>query len=705
MNNNLWFVLFSACFISSNSANAAGKIDREQLVKRHNVTLKTLDDLGALSVGNGRFCYTADITGMQTFPEYYANGIPLTTMSEWGWHSFPNTDRCKLSDTFIELDAQNRKVPCPINMNNKSTKYLRTNPHQTSLAQVGLKLLKSYGNEVKVQGIQFKDQSLDLWHGIMTSHFLLEAEPVEVTTICHPQKDQLSFKVRTALLNKGQIALKIRFPYGSPDKDPSDFKSNDKHTSDVISQNSMEIVFKHVMDSKVYYCKASTSENVKCSKQADHSFEISPSGKVGEICLNIEFREVLAELNPDPFELTMNKNNKSWEQFWGSGGAVDLSESTDPRWKELERRIVLSQYLTAIQSRQQYPPQETGLTCDSLWHGKFHLEMHWWHSVHFALWGRLEYLENTLGYYFNIMPQAKAYTRMQGYEGVRWPKMTDPSGIDSPSWIGPLLVWQQPHPIYYAELVYRQKPTKETLEKYSVIVLNTAEFMASYPAYNEQRKCYELGPPIISYREFNDTGYAFNKNPTFELAYWTWGLRKANEWRERMGLERIKKWDDIADRMAPWPINKGIYVEQETPLVKESSSPAMLAAYGWLPESKQLNREIMLKTLKYVVSENWGYADMWGSEYNMVVWTAARLGEPEMAVDALLRDEPTNGYLPNGHNFQNRNLPVFLPGNAGLLTSVAMMCAGWTGCPKRNAPGFPDNGQWKVKWEGLKPME
>ena len=33
------------------------------------------------------------------------------------------------------------------------------------------------------------------------------------------------------------------------------------------------------------------------------------------------------------------------------------------------------------------PPQETGLTCNS-WYGKFHLEMHWWHSVHFALWNR-----------------------------------------------------------------------------------------------------------------------------------------------------------------------------------------------------------------------------------------------------------------------------------------------------------------------------
>ena len=31
-----------------------------------------------------------------------------------------------------------------------------------------------------------------------------------------------------------------------------------------------------------------------------------------------------------------------------------------------------------------------------------------------------------------------------------------------------------------------------------------------------------------------------------------------------------------------------------------------------------------------------------------------------------------------------------------------MMCAGWDGCLEEN-PGFPKNGQWSVKWEGLKP--
>ena len=87
----------------------------------------------------------------------------------------------------------------------------------------------------------------------------------------------------------------------------------------------------------------------------------------------------------------------------------------------------------------------------------------------------------------------------------------------------------------------------------------------------------------------------------------------------------------------------------------------------------------------------------------MTAMNAARLGEPDKAVDALLMDKRTNTYLVNGHNCQDKRLRVYLPGNGGLLTAVAMMCAGWDGCKRKN-PGFPDNGKWNVEWEGLSPM-
>ena len=83
---------------------------------------------------------------------------------------------------------------------------------------------------------------------------------------------------------------------------------------------------------------------------------------------------------------------------------------------------------------------------------------------------------------------------------------------------------------------------------------------------------------------------------------------------------------------------------------------------------------------------------------------AARVGEPARAVDALLMDTPKNTYRASGQNYQRPGLSVYLPGNGGLLTAVAMMAAGWDGGPQSHAPGFPDDGTWQVRFEGLRPL-
>src|SRR5260370_34190681 len=66
-------------------------IDRHALVTRHNIVLRTVDVQSPLSVGNGEFAFTADVTGLQTFDENYNHTIPLSTMSQWRFHPIPNT--------------------------------------------------------------------------------------------------------------------------------------------------------------------------------------------------------------------------------------------------------------------------------------------------------------------------------------------------------------------------------------------------------------------------------------------------------------------------------------------------------------------------------------------------------------------------------------------------------------------------------------
>jgi hypothetical protein len=61
-------------------------------------------------------------------------------------------------------------------------------------------------------------------------------------------------------------------------------------------------------------------------------------------------------------------------------------------------------------------------------------------------------------------------------------------------------------------------------------------------------------------------------------------------------------------------------------------------------------------------------------------------------------------YRANGHNHQRPGLTIYLPGNGGLLSAAATMAGGWDGAPAGHAPGFPADGSWTVRWEGLQPM-
>jgi hypothetical protein len=133
-----------------------------------------------------------------------------------------------------------------------------------------------------------------------------------------------------------------------------------------------------------------------------------------------------------------------------------------------------------------------------------------------------------------------------------------------------------------------------------------------------------------------------------------------------------------------------------------SDHPAMLGAVGILPTSRLVDQSIMKNTYQWIC-DNWNWDHTWGWDFPMVAMNAARLGDPEGAVDALLMDKRTNTYLPNGHNYQDARLRCYLPGNGGLLTAIALMCAGWDGCKVKN-PGFPQDGMWDVRWEGLAPL-
>ena len=99
---------------------------------------------------------------------------------------------------------------------------------------------------------------------------------------------------------------------------------------------------------------------------------------------------------------------------------------------------------------------------------------------------------------------------------------------------------------------YRAFPTSATLRKWNTILVETANFMASYAFYNTSTKVYDLGPPMYPVSE--NTNPNATINPAFELAYWRYGLSIATEWQIRQGQPVPKTWLDVENNLAPLPV-------------------------------------------------------------------------------------------------------------------------------------------------------
>ena len=686
-------------------------INREAVVRRHNPLLTTADTRSPLQLGNGHFGCSVDITGFQTFPEEYAKQTPLSTLSSWGWHSFPNPEHYQLDEDFADFPSHGREVPYldaaagelfPSKASSRiqvAAKWLIVNPHRINLAHIGLLLPGPDGDKPALSDLSDVRQSLDLWSGVVTSSFSWRGERVRVLSICDADRDVLAWRLESGLLGRG-LGIVLRVPYPSGGwADADNWNSPDRYATNLKLGGDVSRI-ECSMDATRYQIALRTSPGERPVSVTPHAFALhSPSGGPWEVVVG--FSSGNDRLDLPSFEKINRNSQQHWKEFWLSGAAMDFAACTDKRAEELERRVVLSQYVTRVNCAGTEPPQETGFMSDS-WYGKFHLEMHWWHATHFVAWNRTDMFERSLPWYTSILPAAKETAFRQGYRGARWPKEVGPDGRETPSDVGVFLIWQQPHPIYYAELLYQRRPRTATLHTYRTLVHETAEFMASYAIWEEASARYVLGPPLIAVEETEARDRERVTNPTFELTYWYWGLATAQRWRERLGLAREPSWDRVLKRLARPAARQGVYPELEVaPFTVREQHPAMLAALGMLPPTPVIDPNIMRNTLTDVIRE-WDWGSAWGCDFPLVAMTAVRTNAPDLAVDALLMNTQKNMILVNGHNFQGPTLPAYLPGNGGILSAVALMATGIGQGSDHQKPGFPADGKWQVRWEKLR---
>ncbi len=726
---------------------AAARIDRQALVTRHMVRQTRIDPHAPVMLGNGQLGFTADITGLQSFPDRYSELAPLLTMAQWGWHSFPNPTKVRERDGWRMIPVEGRGSQPYAWMQswadgekNPAYGWLRANPHRISLGRIALALGEAAPDFADVTETR---QQLDLWTGRLTSEFRLRGTPVRVTTVVHPTIDLVAVEIVSPLVARGELGATVRYPGVAPaiNPDPSGWTPRATETTRVLTRTARSVALTRTLDDTRYASRIDSDGRLDVATAT----EVRIAGSGGDrLRFTVRFTpDPQPGANPGVPE-SIDATARHWRDFWTKGAAVDFTGSTDARAPELERRVVLSQYLSAINGAGTLPPQEEGLFSNS-WYGKFHLEMHPWHAAWQATWSHPDLLARAMPWYVAHLPQARAEAARHRVPGAWWPKMVGPEGRNSPSLVSPFLMWQQPHPILLAELLWRANRDDAVLARYGEVVEATADLLAHWPLDKGGR--LQLGPPLIPAQENYDP--LTTRDPTFEVEYFRWGLTTAQAWRQRRGQPRKPEWDRALERIAPPPVRDGLYLPAASvpgfwrdaqspgccgtaagPSCKNRDHPSFLMAYGFIPGAR-IDRETMRRTLA-AMEATWDRRQTWGWDFPMIAMTAARLGEPDKAIDWLFASTKNNQWGPTGmtprvhldehaedlvpaiggaggvamaHNPDGpgyrRAAEAYFPSNGSLLLAVGMMAGGWDGS-RGPAPGFPKRG-WTVRAEGLAP--
>jgi len=163
-------------FASAPRVPSEVRIDREGIVRQHSPVMRELDPTAARSVGNGRFVFTSDVTGLQTLVRYYqaAGGVSLDSIAHW-----------------VSPDAPDGMALYP-------------------LGQIGF--TDERGRELRPEDFSKIEQTLHLWSGELVSRFEWRGFPVEVRTIAHPENDAVAVRIESTALAEGWLRVGLSFP-------------------------------------------------------------------------------------------------------------------------------------------------------------------------------------------------------------------------------------------------------------------------------------------------------------------------------------------------------------------------------------------------------------------------------------------------------------------------------------------------------------
>lgn len=255
---------------------------------------------------------------------------------------------------------------------NDISNWLIQNPQRLNLANIGL----FFGTEqVNEDDLADKSQTLDLWTGSLISTFTYNGVRTRVETRAASGSDSIGLSIESDLLANASLGLFFDFPYPDVHKFDAPFvgvwnATSNHSTSLETSGNRLSIL--HTIDNNSYVMDAEWDGQgqVAGPENGTHRYFFTT---LGETTLNLT-----ATFSPKGVSSMATFNSLKedaelwWQDYWTSGAFVDMTSTDSANASELQRRIILSQYLLAVNSASDFSPQESGLV-NSGWYGKFHV--------------------------------------------------------------------------------------------------------------------------------------------------------------------------------------------------------------------------------------------------------------------------------------------------------------------------------------------
>jgi protein-glucosylgalactosylhydroxylysine glucosidase len=267
-------VIFTFLIFCSSCRSKPG-IDLSDLVIKSEIQNSIPDKFIPLSIGNGRFSYTVDITGMQTFPELCSGSIIHDSVFSHG----------------------------------------ENKPHNIILGFIGLQIIKNNGSGISQGDIEKPLQKLNLYTGEIESKFLIGGVPVRVLTVCHSNYDLISVKIISQLVMTGGLKIKIGFLASDSSRAGTEKVIGENSITELMTNNLNLIESKAGEKSRYLLLWRNGARFKEVTK---NRYLLEPLNADSVYSFSCQFLDDPAFGRVQNFGETEAASKRSWEKFWTS---------------------------------------------------------------------------------------------------------------------------------------------------------------------------------------------------------------------------------------------------------------------------------------------------------------------------------------------------------------------------------------------------